>query len=162
LVEARRLNVFQLLVQESADLLLVLSPYQPDTEEGGAVLFANPAAETLLVGRAGTADAEALLLGKGLLDFVHPEDREAVRGAFAQAAAVAAAASKAGGKKKQGGCGGGGGGGQAMAHQQEQQRIRCRLSRAAAAGEGEGEGQECELLIREGTQGLVCNGRLLL
>lgn len=138
LIEARRLNVFQLLVQESADPLLVLAPLTMGEEASpaaGTVLFANAAAEALLLGRRprGTGEMERAggseeLLGRGLLGFVRTGDR----------AEVEAALRRVGGGRD------------------HVQRVRCRL-----APEGVEKAVVVELLLREGAQGVVCNGRVL-
>lgn len=120
-------------MQESADLLLVLAPLGTPGTDGAVVLFANAAAEGVLLGKgkAGKGAGQALL-GQGLLAFMHPEDRAAV----VEALKRASAAKEAG-----------------------RERVRCRLLQGAGAAEGAA--TEVDLLLREGTQGVVCNGRVV-
>lgn len=144
LIEARRLNVFQLLVQESADLLMVLSPLEgegPDEEEGGLILFANAAAEAILLGaeKAGRAQGGAEeLLGMALLSLVDEVDRAAVRAALREV----------------------------VEGDKAEQRVRCRLARLGAedgegAEEAEAKAKEVDLVLRPGSQGVVLNGRIV-
>lgn len=133
LIAARRLNVFQLLVQESADPLLVLSSSAHEEERGraaGAVLFANAAAAAVLLGRPRGAVEWGRwgeeLLGRGLLGYVHVEDRAGVEAALRR-----------------------------VEEQHQEQRVRCRLMPEGGGGVG------VEFLLRKGTQGVVCNGRVL-
>ena len=63
---------YRLITENSTDLITKHSP-------GGAIVYASPVAETVL----GVPDAS--LIGRSMLELVHPDDHESVRACFAEA-----------------------------------------------------------------------------